>query len=214
MQKLTRIKLQLYLKHHKSKHLTLNLGSGDNDISKNFPNTINADLNLTKITNLVLNSQKLPFKSNSLPSIVCLEMLEHVHNPFDVMAEIYRVLKPGGKVILTTRFIYPIHEAPHDYYRFTHYGLKLLFKQYKHVNIEPEYTTQKTFAVLLQRICFQTRARILPKIFIGLLYLINFLILHIPNVFKKQFGDIDQKHLVSYILASGYYVSAIKPKYV
>jgi SAM-dependent methyltransferase len=55
--------------------------------------------------------------------------LEHVTDPKAVFNELSRLLKPGGKLYLTTNFLFPIHGAPFDFYRFTHFGLNLLAKE-------------------------------------------------------------------------------------
>lgn len=57
--------------------------------------------------------------SESFDLVLCTEVLEHSKYPENILTEIHRVLKPGGKLILTTPFIYPIHGAPSDYRRFT-----------------------------------------------------------------------------------------------
>lgn len=69
----------------------------------------------------------IPFEDNSFDSIVCFEVLEHVFEPEKIIQEMYRVLKPGGKLILTTPFIWNEHEIPYDYGRYTYFGLKHLF---------------------------------------------------------------------------------------
>jgi SAM-dependent methyltransferase len=56
--------------------------------------------------------------------VLCTEVLEHSGQPFEVLKEIKRILKPGGHVILSTPFIYPLHEPPNDHWRFTEYGIK------------------------------------------------------------------------------------------
>jgi len=65
---------------------------------------------------------------NSVPSdtydaALCLEVLEHVASPNKVMAEIYRVLRPGGALVLSVPHLSRIHDAPHDYRRFTSFGI-------------------------------------------------------------------------------------------
>lgn len=69
----------------------------------------------------------IPFEDNSFDSIICFEVLEHVFEPEKIIQEMYRVLKPGGKLILTTPFIWNEHEIPYDYGRYTYFGLKHLF---------------------------------------------------------------------------------------
>jgi len=73
--------------------------------------------------------ENLPVKDNCFDLVVCTQVLEHVRNPQQAVDEIYRVLKPGGIVILTTNFHYGLHGAPHDYFRFSRYALDHLFQQ-------------------------------------------------------------------------------------
>lgn len=65
--------------------------------------------------------------------IVCDQVLEHVKQPFDAVNEMYRVLQPGGILFLTTVFMYPIHEYPKDYWRFTPDALQLLCEKFSEI---------------------------------------------------------------------------------
>jgi ubiquinone/menaquinone biosynthesis C-methylase UbiE len=58
-----------------------------------------------------------------------------VQDPFKSIREIRRVLRPGGRIICSTTFILPIHDSPRDFYRFTIFGLRAIFKDFKEVNI-------------------------------------------------------------------------------
>ena len=71
----------------------------------------------------------LPFRDASFDSVLAAQMLEHVPEPGQVFQEIGRVLKPGGYLILTAPHIWGIHEEPHDYFRFTSYGLDYLARK-------------------------------------------------------------------------------------
>jgi hypothetical protein len=62
-------------------------------------------------------------------------VLEHLHAPAEAARQVRSALREGGKVIATTRFAYPYHEEPHDYFRFTEYGLREIFKDYRTVEI-------------------------------------------------------------------------------
>jgi SAM-dependent methyltransferase len=64
--------------------------------------------------------------SNAYDTALCLEVLEHIPDPFRAMGEIHRILKPGGRVIISVPHLSRLHEEPHDYYRYTAYGLKTL----------------------------------------------------------------------------------------
>jgi SAM-dependent methyltransferase len=72
------------------------------------------------------DAHHLPVSHESIDHIFSTQVLEHCYNPIKVFNEIERVLKPGGTVFLTTNQWYPLHEKPHDYFRYTRYGLKSL----------------------------------------------------------------------------------------
>ena len=72
--------------------------------------------------------KKIPLKNNSIDYILSTQVLEHMKNPDKLFKEASRVLKKGGKMFLTTNFLYEIHMAPYDYFRFTKYGLAALSK--------------------------------------------------------------------------------------
>jgi SAM-dependent methyltransferase len=55
--------------------------------------------------------------------VLCLEVLEHLSTPAAAASEIARVLRPGGTAIISVPHLSRIHDAPHDYFRFTRYGL-------------------------------------------------------------------------------------------
>lgn len=65
----------------------------------------------------------LPFATASFDTVLLLEVLEHVAEPEQVLAEISRVLKPEGVFLVSVPFLYPLHDAPHDYRRYTAPGL-------------------------------------------------------------------------------------------
>ncbi|MBR2425729.1 MAG: class I SAM-dependent methyltransferase [Lentisphaeria bacterium] len=74
------------------------------------------------------DGHQFPFENASFDSILCNQVLEHVFNPDKFLSEVSRVLRPGGKLLLTVPFVWDEHEQPFDYGRYTSFGLKeLLF---------------------------------------------------------------------------------------
>lgn len=66
----------------------------------------------------------LPLPDASFDSIIISEVLEHIANPQMIWSEMARILRKDGKILLSVPFLYRIHEAPHDYFRYTEFALK------------------------------------------------------------------------------------------
>jgi SAM-dependent methyltransferase len=71
----------------------------------------------------------LPFTDNSFDSVLCTSVLEHVDNAEHAVAEIARILRPGGALLITVPFLYPTHEPPYDFWRTTHWGLRSILER-------------------------------------------------------------------------------------
>jgi SAM-dependent methyltransferase len=71
----------------------------------------------------------LPFADRSFDTALSIAVIEHVPDPGRMLAEIRRVLRPGAHLILLAPQYWRLHEEPHDYFRFTHYGLAHLARK-------------------------------------------------------------------------------------
>jgi SAM-dependent methyltransferase len=91
------------------------------------------------------------FAAGSVDFIFMVEVLEHVKTPHLAMEELHRVLKPGGKLFLSTPFMLPIHDAPYDFYRYTQYGLAHLCRSFQNVSIKPRNDYLASVIVLMMR---------------------------------------------------------------
>ncbi|MFN8523349.1 MAG: class I SAM-dependent methyltransferase [Chloroflexota bacterium] len=99
---------------------------------------------------LVADAHHLPFADGSIGTVVCTEVFEHLLDPPTAASEIVRVLRPGGRLVLTTRFCFPLHERPSDFWRFTSYTLERLFAPLR-PRVRPQHTAFQTLLVLLIR---------------------------------------------------------------
>jgi SAM-dependent methyltransferase len=75
------------------------------------------------------DGKTFPFADASFDSILCNQVLEHVFNPDEFLREIVRVLKQGGKLLLTVPFVWDEHEQPYDYARYSSFGLRALLER-------------------------------------------------------------------------------------
>ena len=62
----------------------------------------------------------------SFDAIVLTEVLEHVREPADLLEELHRLLRPGGRLLVTVPFAFQLHEMPFDFFRYTRFGLEHL----------------------------------------------------------------------------------------
>ena len=93
----------------------------------------------------------IPVEDASFDVVLCLQVLEHVPDPAAAVRELRRVVRPGGRVLLTTHGVYPYHPNPEDLWRWTHAGLERLFRNngdWSSVAVEPGAGTAATIAML------------------------------------------------------------------
>jgi SAM-dependent methyltransferase len=75
------------------------------------------------------DARRLPFQDRSFDTVMLLDVLEHVPDPELALNEASRVLRSGGRLLLTIPFAYPLHDQPHDYQRLTEHGLARRIQQ-------------------------------------------------------------------------------------
>jgi len=75
------------------------------------------------------DGKDFPLADAVFDSVLCNQVLEHVFEPDRFLAEIRRVLKAGGKLLLTVPFVWDEHEQPFDYARYSSFGLRALLEK-------------------------------------------------------------------------------------
>jgi SAM-dependent methyltransferase len=97
----------------------------DEHIGIDHPNTIHNRSNI----DIFSDAYKIDIPDESIDFILCTDVLEHLEEPKQAIAEAYRILKKGKYVIYTVPLFWHLHEEPRDFYRYTKYGMSYLFEQ-------------------------------------------------------------------------------------
>lgn len=97
----------------------------------------------------------LPLRTGGVDTILCTEVLEHLADPERAIAEFARILRPGGTLITTAPFVFPIHDT-HDYFRYSPDGLAAIMKRHGLIvdEIRPLSGTGITLAAMLNLYLF------------------------------------------------------------
>jgi SAM-dependent methyltransferase len=82
------------------------------------------------------DGRTIPFPDASFDYVLCTEVLEHAEAPEMLVAEMHRVLRPGGTLLATIPFSARVHYAPYDFQRFTRFGLQHLFAAFEQPRID------------------------------------------------------------------------------
>jgi hypothetical protein len=105
--------------------MVLDYGCGGSPYRPSFGNCTYHRADVSGGNNLDFDS-KLPLELSGYECILSTQVLEHVQNPEVYLREYYRLLRPGGNLVLTSYGLFEDHACPYDYWRWTVYGLKRL----------------------------------------------------------------------------------------
>jgi SAM-dependent methyltransferase len=87
------------------------------------------DIKTTDTPDCFYDGMRFPFRDGCFDSVLCSQVLEHVFTPGIFLEEISRVLKNGGKVMISVPFAWNEHEQPYDYARYSSFGLAYLLSE-------------------------------------------------------------------------------------
>lgn len=141
------------------------IGAGKVDYRALMPNASSVlctDIDASETVDLVADAHDLPIEDSRFDSVVAIEVFEHLRNPRKAMEEIGRVLRPGGRVLISVPFMFRVHGDPHDYQRFTASGLEVLFGEHFDPVVQPFGNRLHVFSDLLTT---STRALVPLRIF-------------------------------------------------
>lgn len=164
------------------------------------------NINPDKRPDVVADGEHIPLRTGTIDTAVCLETLEHVDHPVQVTRELARVLHPSGVLLLSVPFLYRVHGAPHDYWRFTQYQVERMVRQagLEIVHMEP-------LGRLLTVLCDMTKQAISAVRWTALRWAMGIIFLPVAAlaVSLEGLGKIKHSHAVA-SFTTGYLVMATK----
>jgi SAM-dependent methyltransferase len=114
---------------------------------KDVPADMHVDLHYRELSQI---------DSESFDVILCTGLLEHIPDPQRLIDDLRRILKPGGKLILSASAVFSFHECPDNYFHFTPYGMRLLLKDFSTIEmVRGSSQPFETIGILIQRIHLQ-----------------------------------------------------------
>lgn len=181
----------------------LNVGGGPHRESE-FEYT----LNLRPFANvdIAADASQIPFADNTFDVVYSLAVLEHVPDPPAVVAEMLRVLKPGGRLYSEIPFIFFFHGYPADYTRYTEQGMRRLFAQLDDASFGMTYgpvSATLQCGNMLIPLLIPERYRIIRKLASGVYRWLFFPLKYLDKLLRNHPG--------ASAVAGGFYVLGRKP---
>lgn len=81
-------------------------------------------------------TEQIAFEDGYADTVVSFQVMEHLPEPSFFLSECYRILRSGGTLFITVPFMWHVHEAPYDFFRYTRHGLEYLLKKSGFVDIK------------------------------------------------------------------------------
>jgi len=138
--------------------LVLDLGAGNPRESEHYPNVVFHEFVQYPHTDVVSIADRLPYREGLFDAVISKAAFEHMIRPWEMAAEVYRVLKPGGLVHVDTAFMQPVHGDPYHFFNMTLEGAKEIFKSFEMIRCgikpyqTPAYSLRMQIDVLLEHL--------------------------------------------------------------
>lgn len=184
--------------------LVLDFGAGIQAPDRLRENVLNLDGVQFPYIDVVNRFKTLPFRSNVFDAVISQAVFEHLADPFETAREIYRVLRPGGRVLIDTAFMQPYHGDPDHYFNMTQAGLREVMEGFRidDIGVRPYQNPSYGLRMQIEAVLPFLKSRKWSSLFQRLLREL------------QQHGedlDVDLGMVGREILAAGVYVLARKP---
>lgn len=212
--KLSTKNLDRLCKENATDKLTLVVHSEDVKYKPYFPNAFAVTKRPDKPANMHVGlyyEELDQIGSESYEVILCTGLLEHVPDPQRLIDEMKRILTPGGRLIISASAVFSFHEGPNNFFHFTPFGFKVLFKDWAGFDmLRGSSMPFETIGILMQRILMQSWMSPLARPFVELLALI---IPIFDRFLGKQYDsswEKDEDHVIDSMLPSNIQAVVIK----
>jgi len=184
------------------RQLVADLGSGTH---RHHPDILCIDGGQYNEVDIVTDLRRLPLADNALDGAVSIAVLEHVADPAAHLAEIRRVLAPGGRILCFVPFMQPFHASPYDYHRYTEVGLREQFAGFDVLSIRVGAGPTSSLVWVLQEwlaMAFSFGSERIYRMLVPLTWILSPL---------KLLDLLLAHHPAASVIASGFVVEARKP---
>jgi SAM-dependent methyltransferase len=193
---------------------TLVVHSEDVDYKPYFPNAFAVTKRENKPADLHLDlyyTELAQIEAESYEIILCTGLLEHVPDPQRLIHDLHRILKPGGELILSASAVFSIHEGPNDFFHFTPFSLRHLFKNWSRFKmLRGSSQPFETIGILLQRILKQCRVFPLLRPLVELMFLTVPLLDRAVIAQYDTVDTMDNEHKIDSMLPSNIQAVVVK----
>lgn len=185
--------------------LVLDLGGGQSPSYYRFLGYSSPPKNVIRVDIVSINrpallaslEHRLPMSDNISSQVFLFNVLEHIYHHQQLLAEIHRILKPGGELFLYVPFLINIHADPHDYFRYSASALEKLlaetgFKAYEIIAHASLFYAITQFSMPL------VPTRLLKTIYVLIAFCLD-------GVLRRLLPHLNEKFVL------GYFVAAKKP---
>jgi SAM-dependent methyltransferase len=183
--------------HNYAKGDVLDIGCGNKPYLCFFENKITSyvgcDIAQSSegLVDIVCEATNIPLPDNAKDTIFTTQVIEHVADHRKLLSEAYRILKPGGYLVLSGPMAWEHHEVPYDFFRFTCYGFEWLLKEQKFSVIEIVPNGGK-WAMVGQLMLNSIRSSIVKKSAIRKIFAFLFFLFRIKWVINILFSWLDK----------------------